>query len=91
VKELSKTFLKGRMWTDVVKTQVDLSIGKVTGDLDNINKLVSDKKHQAEEEIEKERRSKYIIIYTEAEDVSPNFEERFKQDKNTVCHVLQRF
>jgi len=89
VKELSKTFLKDGMWTDVVKTQVDLSIGKVTGDLDNINKLFSDTKHQAEEEIEKERRSMNIIIYRVAEVVSPNFEERIKHYKNTLCHVLQ--
>lgn len=57
VKELSKTFLKDGLWTDVVKSQVDLSIGKVTNELETISKMVSDMKHQALEEKEKEFRS----------------------------------
>jgi hypothetical protein len=88
VKELSKTFLKDGLWTDVVKTHVDLGIGKRTGDLDTISKLVSDAKHQAEEEIDRESRLRNIIIYKMEECVSPNYEERAKQDKTAVCHLL---
>lgn len=89
IEQLTQAFVKDTQWSDIVKKEVDSKIENVSAELSTIQKMVDITKGLAEEEKEKEARSKNIIIYRVPESQETSFEGRQKQDKEVVLDLLR--
>ena len=58
IEQLTKAFVKDTPWSDTVKKEVDSKIGNVSAELNSIQKIIALTKGMAEEEKDKEARSK---------------------------------
>jgi hypothetical protein len=89
VEQLTQAFIQDEKWSEIVKKQVDTKFDDVSKDLNSIQKLVVDTKYQAEEEKDKEKRSRNIIIYKLEESNSSNYDVRIKHDRDIVCNIMK--
>jgi hypothetical protein len=84
VEELTKTFIQDEKWTDIVKRQVDQKVEVMTTEIDTISKMVVETKYRADEEKDREKRRKNVVIYRAQESLGTTYEERISDDKHLV-------
>jgi hypothetical protein len=89
VEQLTQAFIQDELLSDIVKKSIETKIGDVSHELNSIQKLVVDTKSQANEEKDKENRSRNVIIYRVEESDSPSYEIRNKHDKEIVIRLLR--
>jgi hypothetical protein len=89
IEQLTQAFVKDTPWSDMVKKEVDSKIENVSAELNSIQKIVDITKGMAEEEKDKEARSKNIIMYNLPESSDSLFEVRQKHDKSLAMNVFR--
>jgi septum formation inhibitor MinC len=89
VEQLTQAFIQDELLSDNVKKSIETKIGDVSHELNSIQKLVVDTKSQANEEKNKENRSRNIIIYIVEESDSSSYEIRNKHDNEIVIRLLR--
>lgn len=89
IEQLTQAFVKDTPWSDIVKKEVDSKIENVSAELNSIQKIVDITKGMAEEEKDKEARSKNVIMYSLPESSDTSFEGRQKHDKSLVMNVFR--
>jgi hypothetical protein len=67
-------------WTEVVKKGIDNKLQTVSQDIQEVQKVLTETKSQANEERDKESRRNNIIFYRVPESNAPNAEDRTKMD-----------
>jgi len=90
IEQITQAFVKDTQWSDIVKKEVENKIENVSAELSSIQKMVDVTKDLAEEEKEKETRSKNIIIYRLQENLDTSFEARQKLDKALVTKIMKK-
>ena len=91
IEQITQAFVKDTPWTEIVKKEADSKIENVSAELHSIQKIVDLTKVMAEEEKDKEGRSKIIIKYNLPESSGTSFEGRQKHGKFLVMNVFREF
>ena len=86
VEDLTNAFLQDEKWSDILKKKVE----EVSGEMDNVRKMVVDTKELAEDERDREQRRRNIIVYRVPESTATTADNR-KQEDFTLAMKLMEF
>jgi len=77
-------------WCDVVKRQVDVTLEKVTDNIQEVRNSLSETRAQAAEQWDKESRRNNLILYNVPESTQPRAEDRNKADIDFCIQLFNR-